>query len=44
MVKVIEKIKKNIATAQDRLPSYANNRHRPLEFEVGDKAFIKIVS
>jgi len=28
--------------AQDRQKSYADNRRRPLEFEIGDKVFLKV--
>ncbi|KAL9357422.1 hypothetical protein Peur_050675 [Populus x canadensis] len=30
--------------AQDRQKSYADNRRRPLEFEIGDKVFLKVAS
>ena len=29
--------------AQDRQKSYADNRRRPLEFQVGDKVFLKVL-
>jgi hypothetical protein len=28
--------------AQDRQKSYADSRRRPLEFQVGDKVFLKV--
>ena len=28
--------------AQDRQKHYVNNRRRPLEFQVGDKVFLKM--
>ena len=35
-------IKKRMKEAQDRQKSYANSRRRPLEFQVGDKVFLKV--
>jgi len=35
-------IKKRMKEAQDRQKSYADNRRRPLEFQVGDKVFLKV--
>ncbi|GJT06185.1 putative reverse transcriptase domain-containing protein [Tanacetum coccineum] len=35
-------IKKRIQAAQDRQKSYADRRHKPLEFEVGDKVMLKV--
>nr|GEZ36786.1 putative reverse transcriptase domain-containing protein [Tanacetum cinerariifolium] len=35
-------IKKKLKAARDRQKSYADNRHKPLEFEVGDKALLKV--
>ncbi|GJZ36194.1 putative reverse transcriptase domain-containing protein [Tanacetum coccineum] len=32
-------IKENLKAARDRQKSYANNRRKPLEFEVGDRPF-----
>ncbi|GJU05459.1 putative reverse transcriptase domain-containing protein [Tanacetum coccineum] len=43
--KTTEKIiqnKKRIQAAQDRQKSYADRRHKPLEFEVGDKFMLKV--
>ncbi|GJW80847.1 putative reverse transcriptase domain-containing protein [Tanacetum coccineum] len=39
--KVIQ-IKKRIQAARDRQKSYADRRHNPLEFEVGDKVMLKV--
>ena len=36
-------IQKCLLTAQSRQKSYANRRRRPLEFEVGDHVFLKVV-
>ena len=36
-------IQKCLLTAQSRQKSYANRRHRPLEFEVGDHVFLKVM-
>nr|GEV86431.1 reverse transcriptase domain-containing protein [Tanacetum cinerariifolium] len=38
-MKNIIKIKKRIQAAHDRKKSYADKRRKPLEFEVGDKAY-----
>ena len=35
-------IKERMSTAQSRQKSYADNRRRPLEFEVGDCVFLKV--
>ena len=35
-------IRDRMRTAQDRQKSYADRRRRPLEFEVGDKVFLKV--
>ncbi|GJW15134.1 hypothetical protein Tco_0019267 [Tanacetum coccineum] len=39
--KIIQ-IKKRIQAARDRQKSYADKRHKPLEFEVGDKVMLKV--
>ena len=31
-----------MAAAQSRQKAYADNRYRPLKFEVGDKVFLKV--
>ncbi|GJY77057.1 retrovirus-related pol polyprotein from transposon TNT 1-94 [Tanacetum coccineum] len=41
--KIIQ-IKKRIQVARDRQKSYADMRHKPLEFEVGDKVMLKCFS
>ena len=38
----VELIKTNLKTARDRQKSYTDNRRRDLEFEVGDKVFLKL--
>ena len=38
----IEKIRQRMQAAQSRQKSYANTRRRPLEFEIGEKVFLKI--
>ncbi|GJR71205.1 hypothetical protein Tco_0083570 [Tanacetum coccineum] len=35
-------IKEKLKAARDRQKSYANNRHKPLEFEVGDRVLLKV--
>ncbi|GKE93366.1 hypothetical protein Tco_1574461, partial [Tanacetum coccineum] len=39
--KIIQ-IKKRIQDARDRQKSYADKRHKPLEFKVGDKVMLKV--
>ena len=36
-------IQKRLLTNQSRQKSYANRRRRPLEFEVGDHVFLKVM-
>ena len=36
-------IRQRLLTAQSRQKSYANVRHRPLELEVGDHVFLKVM-
>ena len=36
-------IRKRLRTAQSRHKSYADRRRRPLEFEVGDHVFLKVM-
>ena len=38
----VEVIKVNLKIARDRQKSYANNRRRDLEFQVGDRIFLKL--
>ena len=38
----IKLIKERMKAAQSRQKAYADNRRRPLEFEVGDKVFLKV--
>ncbi|GJW16099.1 hypothetical protein Tco_0020232 [Tanacetum coccineum] len=38
----IETIRESLKAAQDRLKSYANNRRRPIEFNVGDFVMLKV--
>nr|GEZ71458.1 putative reverse transcriptase domain-containing protein [Tanacetum cinerariifolium] len=40
--KKIVKIKQRIQAAQDRQKSYADVRHKPLEFQVGDRVIVKV--
>ena len=41
--KKVKVIRQRIQTAQSRQKSYADNRRRDLEFEIGDKVFLKIL-
>ncbi|GKA13981.1 putative reverse transcriptase domain-containing protein [Tanacetum coccineum] len=38
----IETIRERLKAAQDRWKSYANNRRRPIEFNVGDFVMLKV--
>jgi len=38
----IKLIKERMKAAQSRQKAYADNRRRPLKFEVGDKVFLKV--
>nr|GEZ78966.1 putative reverse transcriptase domain-containing protein [Tanacetum cinerariifolium] len=40
----IVQIKQKIQAAQDRQKSYANVRRKPLEFQVGDRVMLKVLS
>ena len=37
-------IQKHLLTAQNQQKSYVDRRRRPLEFEVGDHVFLKVMS
>ena len=39
----VDLIRKRLLTAQSRQKSYADRRRRPLEFEVGDHVFLKVM-
>ena len=39
----VEWIRKRLLTAQSRKKSYADTQRRPLEFEVGDHVFLKVM-
>ena len=46
VMKTVDKVKviwEKIKTAQDRQKSYADNRRKDLEFEVGDMVFLKVI-
>ncbi|GJU86092.1 putative reverse transcriptase domain-containing protein [Tanacetum coccineum] len=38
----IFQIKERLTTISDRLKSYADNRHNPLEFSIGDQVLLKV--
>ena len=38
----VKLIRERLKAAQDRQKSYANNRRKVLEFNVGDQVFLKI--
>jgi hypothetical protein len=38
----VKQIQANILTAQSHQKSYADKRHRPLEFEVGDHVYLRV--
>ena len=39
----VDLIRKRLLTDQSRKKSYANSRHRALEYEVGDHVFLKVM-
>ena len=39
----VDLIRKRLLTAQSRQKSYVDKRRRPLEFEVGDQVFLKVM-
>jgi len=39
---IVNTIRKRLQTAQSRQKSYADNRRRPREFNVGDHVFLKV--
>ena len=39
----VDLIRKRLLMAQSRQKSYANRRRRPLEFDVGDHVFLKVM-
>ena len=39
----VDLIRKRLLTAQSRQKRYVNRRRRPLEFEVGDHVFLKVM-
>jgi hypothetical protein len=39
----IHHIQDNLKTAKSHQESYANERHRPLQFEVGDRVYLKVL-
>ena len=41
--KNVDLIRKRLLTAQSRQKNYAHRQHRPLEFEVGDHVFLKVM-
>jgi hypothetical protein len=38
----ISRIQDNLRVIKSRQENYANKRHRPLEFEVGDHVYLKV--
>jgi len=42
IVEAIRRIREHIKATQRRQKSYADKRRRPLEFQVGDKVFLKV--
>ena len=43
-VETIRRIWEPIKVAQSRQTSYADKRRRPLEFQIGDKVFLKVLA
>ncbi|GKC00156.1 putative reverse transcriptase domain-containing protein, partial [Tanacetum coccineum] len=42
MIEKVVLIKEKLKAARDRQKSYADNRRKPLEFEVGDRVLLKV--
>jgi hypothetical protein len=40
---MIHRIQDNLKAAKSRQESYANKRHQPLEFEVGDHVYLRVL-
>ena len=40
---MVDLIRKHLLTAQSRQKSYADRRWRPLEFEISDHVFLKVM-
>ena len=40
--KKVKVVRDNLKIARDRQKSYADNRRRDLQFEIGDRVFLKI--
>ena len=43
-VEQVKLIRERLRVAHERQKHWANNRKRPLEFEVGDRVFLKVSS
>ena len=41
-VQTVRRIREHIKVAQSRQKSYVEKRRRPLDFQVGDKVFLKV--
>jgi hypothetical protein len=39
---IVHRIQDNLKTVRSRQETYANKRHRPLEFEVGDHVYLRV--
>jgi hypothetical protein len=39
---IVHHIQSNLKATKARQESYANKRHRPLEFEVGDRVYLRV--
>jgi hypothetical protein len=39
---IVNRIQDNLRAAKSHQESYANKRHRPLEFEVGNHVYLKV--
>jgi hypothetical protein len=40
---IVSRIQDNLRAAKSHQESYANKRHRPLEFEVGNHVYLKVL-
>jgi hypothetical protein len=40
---IVRRVQKNLKAMKSRQETYANKRHRPLEFEVGNHVYLRVL-
>jgi hypothetical protein len=40
---IVRRVQDNLKAAKSRQETYANKRHRPLEFEVGNHVYLRVL-